>query len=61
MDKKIKCPCCGQTCVEEFDICGVCGWENDLVQLSDPTYPGGANKMSLEEARQAFKDGSPVK
>ena len=57
---KIKCPCCGKTNVGEYDICNVCGWENDPVQLRKPDFKGGANKMSLEEARQAYIIGMHV-
>jgi cysteine-rich CPCC protein len=32
----------------------VCGWEDDLVQFHDPDYRGGANKVSLNEARQNY-------
>lgn len=58
-DKSL-CPCCGRTGVEEYDICPVCGWENDPVQLRKPDFAGGANKMSLEQARNAYKAGEPV-
>lgn len=58
--ESIKCPCFGQTDVDEFDICDVCGWENDLIQLDDPDYSGGANQMSLNEARTAFREGRKV-
>jgi hypothetical protein len=37
-----------------FDICPVCYWQDDGVQLDDPTYAGGANQLSLEQARQHF-------
>ena len=42
-------------------ICSVCGWENDPKQLWKPDLPGGANEMSLNEARHAFHSGKPVK
>lgn len=53
------CPCCGfRTLTEEerggYEICGVCGWEDDFVQFRDPGYRGGANSESLDEARAAF-------
>ncbi|WP_407643969.1 CPCC family cysteine-rich protein [Dongia deserti] len=35
-----------------YEICGVCNWEDDPVQSADLNYRGGANKMSLNEARQ---------
>lgn len=58
--KEIKCPCCGKTMVEEWDICTECNWENDPNQLRDVEYGGGANRMSLTEAREAYKKGIPV-
>ena len=57
---KIKCPCCGKTMVSEHDICEVCFWQNDPVQLYDPDFSGGANMMSLNEARKAWKEGRKV-
>ena len=47
--------------VEEYDICEVCDWENDPVQLWKPDRPGGANIMSLNEAREAYSQGKEVK
>jgi len=32
----------------------VCGWEDDLAQLADPFFAGGANRPSLYEAQQTF-------
>jgi hypothetical protein len=53
------CPCCGFYTLDappagSFDICPVCYWEDDSVQLHDPTYAGGANRLSLEQARLHF-------
>jgi rubredoxin len=53
------CPCCGYLTIGEqppgtFEICPVCGWEDDNVQFEDPDYAGGANKVSLNQARQNF-------
>ena len=53
----IKCPVCNSYDFEEdndFDICEICGWENDGVQLDDPNYRGGANRKSLNEAKAAW-------
>ena len=45
------CPCCGFLMFDEppgsFDICTVCHWEDDPVQLSHPLLAGGANHESL--------------
>ena len=38
-----------------FDICPVCYWEDDSIQSSDPQYRGGANRISLNEARANYK------
>lgn len=57
----VKCPCCGKTSVSEYDICGVCGWENDPNQSFKPDTCRGANHMTLNEAREAYKKGLPVK
>ena len=54
------CPCCGYKTLPKpaggtYDICPVCFWEDDGVQLDDPDYPGGANKPSLREAQRNFQ------
>ena len=46
--------------VAEYEICDVCLWENDPAQLWKPSQSGGANMMSLDEARQAFRAGKKV-
>lgn len=54
------CPCCGYLTIGEeppgtFEICPVCFWEDDNVQFEDPDYSGGANSVSLNQARENFK------
>lgn len=64
MFAKEKCACCQQLTVDKdatFDICPNCGWEKDPIQNDDPNYKGGANDMSLNEAREAYKKGLPIK
>jgi hypothetical protein len=34
----------------------VCGWEDDPVQRADPSFAGGANVLSLNEARAAWRE-----
>ena len=58
--KRYPCPCCNFLTLSEegpgtFDICAVCRWEDDNVQFDDPNYPGGANRVSLNEARANFR------
>jgi pantoate--beta-alanine ligase len=53
------CPCCGYKTLTEvasgtYDICPVCFWEDDPVQLDDPDFAGGANRPSLREAQRIF-------
>lgn len=38
-----------------FDICRVCVWEDDNVQFRDPDYEGGANRVSLRQARENYR------
>lgn len=61
------CPCCGEPVFAEsgkYEICPVCGWEDDPVQRKDPDFAGGANTISLAEARQewiAYKNIQAIK
>lgn len=50
----MKCPVCGKTEFDEYssyDICPFCKWEDDGVQSDDHNYAGGANDLSVNEAR----------
>ena len=52
-----RCPVCGRTVFEQvgkYEICEVCGWEDDPVQLANPDFAGGANKLSLNECIKAW-------
>ncbi len=58
-DEMFPCPCCGMLTFEEpldgtYLICDVCFWEDDPVQLADPSYAGGANEDSLEQSRKNY-------
>jgi hypothetical protein len=57
--RRYTCACCGHITLEDspgsFDICKVCFWEDDPVQLLDPWYGGGANGPSLVEAQENFR------
>lgn len=54
----LACPGCGFRTIESeiygsYDICPVCGWEDDSVQLHNPCSSGGANKISLVDCQEA--------
>jgi hypothetical protein len=57
---KHTCPCCGYLTFSEdpgnYEICHVCFWEDDPVQLLDPWFQGGANKISLLEAQKNYSE-----
>ena len=52
------CPCCGRQVFEEgpgsYDICAVCFWEDDPVQLRWPDWRGGANRPNLIDAQANY-------
>jgi hypothetical protein len=58
MSHRYTCPCCGfQTLGAppgSFEICRVCFWEDDAVQLLDPWFAGGANRSNLVEAQASY-------
>ena len=54
------CPVCGKAQLEYMEICPVCEWQNDMVQFRHPDWQGGANKMSLHQAREAYNSGRPI-
>ncbi|GGI96939.1 CPCC family cysteine-rich protein [Paenibacillus hunanensis] len=64
--EKFPCPCCKNFTLDEqppgtFDICPVCLWEDDNVQFYNPSYKGGANRISLQEAQENFKKFGSIK
>ncbi|MES2386836.1 MAG: CPCC family cysteine-rich protein [Bacteroidota bacterium] len=59
---KYACPCCNYYTLEEppntqptFEICDVCFWQEDWVMQDSPDVGGGANIVSLNQARINFK------
>lgn len=63
MLKNKRCACCGQESLPPdsvFEICPVCGWQDDEVQNDEPDFEGGANDMSLNQAKEAYRQGKPV-
>jgi hypothetical protein len=58
------CPACGFLTMSEppgsYEICSVCGWEDDHVQLANPRMSGGANGESLVAAQVAVLRHFPI-
>jgi len=53
------CPCCGQKTIGllgDYEICSICNWEDDPYQSEHPDYSGGANKLSLNQARLVYQE-----
>lgn len=52
------CPCCGFKTLSgppgSYEICPICFWEDDIVQLAFPDLAGGANGCSLIEGQSNF-------
>ncbi len=63
-NKLYACPVCGFETFDEspgsYNICDVCGWEDDGVQLANPACGGGANSESLIEAQEKILKGYPT-
>ena len=62
--RDIPCPCCGFLTLEgeygSYAICPICDWEDDPVQLANPTSAGGANSKSLAKAQAGALVNHPV-
>ena len=54
-----KCPVCGLYEFEQdssYDICPYCEWEDDGVQGDNHNYRGGANRMSVNDAKAEWEE-----
>ena len=54
-----RCACCRNYSIPAFtqyEICPICGWIDDPRQNSNPELEKGANLISLNEARQKWKE-----
>lgn len=61
MSKRM-CACCGEwelyaedDFFDEYEICPICGWQDDHLQNDEPNYAGGANEMCLNDARKHWE------
>ncbi|MDD6174414.1 MAG: CPCC family cysteine-rich protein [Firmicutes bacterium] len=61
---KFPCPVCGTRYLEEefgsYEICPVCGWEEDGIQQKYPDEPGINGKWTLNAAKIAWESGKPL-
>lgn len=58
-----KCPVCGKYEFDEYDsydICPVCGWEDDAYQIENPDDDCGANNVCLNKAIEMYKQGKKI-
>jgi hypothetical protein len=63
---KLACPGCGFRTISDevygsYEICPVCGWEDDAVQLANPCSDGGANRESLYDCQKLIESWSKEK
>ena len=58
MSAAFPCPCCGYLVFEgppgSDDICLICFWEDDALQLRFPSLADATNTVSLREAQQSY-------
>lgn len=55
------CPVCdtdNKSDFPDYGFCDECSWQNDPVQLDDPHYKGGANRLSLNEYKAQWVEES---
>lgn len=55
----LPCPCCGHWTLDRegrWDICEICHWEDDPLQYDSPELEGGANAVSLLQARMNYDE-----
>lgn len=56
---KYPCPCCGHLVFDHepgfHQVCPICGWEDNLVQLRFPLMPGSCNTVSLEQGQRNYQ------
>jgi len=61
---RFPCPACGFLVFDEapgsFNLCPICGWEDDDVQLRYPILTGGANRYSLWQEQQRLLKRYPL-
>lgn len=59
----LECPCCKRRTLTErghYEICSACNWEDDPLQEKQADLRGGANVVSLNEARRNFLESGTI-
>ncbi len=60
-----KCPVCGNLSFPDYEdsfvICPVCSWTDHQYQNENPDEDLLENRMSLNQAREAWKNGQPIR
>lgn len=62
-ENQTPCPVCGKYTFDEYDDyneCPICGWGNEGWQYEHPEHKNNYNRMSLNEAKEAYKRGEKV-
>lgn len=62
-EKVLPCPVCGKPAFPEIGawrFCDNCDWQDDKYQAEFPDERIGANCISLNDARRAYKKGIPL-
>ncbi len=63
-EKKYPCPVCGALTLSEpdrsYDICTVCGWEEDGYQKDYPDDTGPNDEWTLNAAKKAWAAGETL-
>jgi Cysteine-rich CPCC len=57
--KKVACLCCHNITLPQdsrYEICPVCSWESDPIQNDGENYNGGANTITLKQARLNYQE-----
>ena len=58
------CPICGEMTLSSeeysFDICKVCGWQEDGLQQKHPDELGPNKQWTLNAAKDAWKNGKTL-
>jgi len=61
MKEKCLCPVCGKFAFTRwYEYCATCNWNHNPLQEEFPDDKKMENIMSLNEAKQAYKDGIEI-